>query len=187
MNDGSRHFRYGCEPSGGGGTFDGQCPVGLVEFVCESFVLASEVVGKAEELHFLGCHVAGRDITQIVELPALRRPFVEQRVRETREVRLPDERRQYGKHEHQQEPAVEGDERGKERNQGQTALPDAEQYCQQPDPPDGLPAGSLQRIVELRVLEVLQIQGGRVLHDPHRQTIAEQIAEKALEKIRRAL
>jgi hypothetical protein len=48
------HGGYRREPAGGGRAFDGKRPVGLVELVRESLILACEVVGKAEEPHLLG-------------------------------------------------------------------------------------------------------------------------------------
>jgi len=59
-----------------------------------------------------------------------------------------------------------------------------EQLCQQRDPADGLAAGSFEMIVELRVLELGEVEPRGVLHQPHAHPVGEQVAEQALDERR---
>ena len=59
---------------------------------------------------------------------------------------------------------------------------DAEQQGEQPDASDRLPAGALQLVVDLGVLELLQIERGRVSHELHAGAIGEEVAQQALEQ-----
>ena len=57
-----------------------------------------------------------------------------------------------------------------------------EQQREQPDPAHRLPAGPLQLVVELGVLELLQVERRRVAHELDAGLVGEEIAEQALEQ-----
>jgi hypothetical protein len=58
--------------------------------------------------------------------------------------------------------------------------PHAEELREQADPPHRLPPRALEVVVELRVLELRQVERGGVLHEPHRDAVREQVAQQAL-------
>ena len=159
----------------------------LVVLVRQAGVAGDQVVAQAEELDLLRRGIAGRHVAEVVELPALGGPAVEEGVAEPGEVGLAEEAREHGQPQQQQEPRVEGEQRGHERGEGERALAHAEQERDEGEPTDGLSPGPLQVVVELRVLEVLQVERGGVLHQPHAHAVAEKVAEQRLHERRRPL
>ena len=73
--------------------------------------------------------------------------------------------------EEKEQPRVVSDQRPREREQRERALGYRQQHRQKGDPSYSLPAGTLQVIVELRVLELREVQ-----------RVREQIAEEALDE-----
>src|SRR5690606_35734214 len=110
--------------------------------------------------------VAGPHHTEVVELSPFRRAAEEEGVAEGGEVRLTQEARDYRKGQQENEPRVEGEQRSSERCEGDGILQHAEQLCKKAEPCRRLAASSFQLVVELGVLELGQVQRGRVAHEP---------------------
>ena len=97
-------------------------------------------------------------------------------------MRLAEERRQHRDDQQQQQPGqLDGQHRG-QRDQGDQVLGRREQQRDQADPPHRLAARPLEVVVGLRVLVLGQIEGGGVLHQPHADSVGEQVAQQALEQ-----
>ena len=156
--------------------------VGLVELLGQPVVAAHQEVGQAEQLELLGRDVAGADVAQVVELAALRGPGVEQRVAQRGEVGLAQERGEHRDDQQDQEPGDVHRERRGQRHQGDEILQRREEHGEEPDAAHRLPAGPLQLVVDLGVLELLQVEGGRVLHQLDAGAVGEQVAQQALQQ-----
>ena len=92
---------------------------------------------------------------------------------------------QRGEHRHHQQHQQPGDvhrQRGGERDQGDQILQRRQQHGEQPDPSHRLPPGPLQLVVDLGVLELLQVERRRVLHQLDAGPVGEQVAQQALEQ-----
>jgi hypothetical protein len=57
-----------------------------------------------------------------------------------------------------------------------------EQQGEEADPAHRLPPGALQLVVQLGVLELLEVEVGRVAHQLDAGLVGEQVAEQALEQ-----
>ncbi len=97
---------------------------------------------------------------------------------------LAEQRGEYGHHEQHQQPGHVGREGGAERDQRDRVLDRGQQQSKQPDAPDRLPPRALELIVEIGILELLEVEGGRVAHELHAGAVGEEIAEQALEQRR---
>ena len=163
---------------------DGQILVGVVEFLREAVVSIHQKVREPEELELLGRDVAGADVAEIVELPPLRRPRVEQGIAERGEVGLAEERGEHRHHEQDEEPGHVYRDGGAEGGERDSILHRREEQGEEPDPSHRLPPRPLQLVVHLGVLELLQVERGRVAHQLDAGSIREQVAEQALEQRR---
>src|SRR4029079_3811993 len=67
-----------------------------------------------------------------------------------------------------------------ERRERQESLCHAEDLAEQRHPSRGSLSGALEVIVEVGVLELMQVERRRVLHDPNAHAIREQVAEQSL-------
>ena len=63
-----------------------------------------------------------------------------------------------------------------------SVLQRGQQQGEQADPPHGLPPGPLQLVVQLGVLELLEVERGRVPHELDAGPVGEQVAQQALEQ-----
>ena len=96
------------------------------------------------------------------------------------------ERRHHCHHQQQQQP---GDVDGQRRGQGgkrDRVLDRREQQGEEADPAHRLAPSPLELVVDLGVLELLQVEGGRVTHELDARLVGEEIAEQALEQGRDA-
>ena len=91
-----------------------------------------------------------------------------------------------GRHEREEEqhdqPRRDDDEAGGEGDDGDEVLPLVEHLPDEAEAARRLPPGALELVVEVGVLEVLQVQLGGVLHQPHRRLVREEVAEEAVEE-----
>ena len=156
--------------------------VRLVELVRQPVVAAHQKVRQAEELELLGRDVAGADVAQVVELAPLGRPGVEQRVAQRGEVGFAEKRRQHRDDQQEQQPGDVDRQRHAQRHERDQVLDRRQQQGEQPDATHRLPAGPLQLVVDLRVLELLQVERGRVAHELDAGAVGEEIAQQALEQ-----
>ena len=99
-------------------------------------------------------------------------------------MRLAEEARQNGHGEQQQQPRIVDHQRGGERGEREHILPHRQQHRDEPDARRGLPACPLQVIVELRVLELLEIERRRMPHEPDAHAVGEEIAQQRLHERR---
>ncbi len=95
---------------------------------------------------------------------------------------LAQERRQHRDHQQQQQPGYVDRERRGQGDQGDQVLQRRQQHRKQADAADRLPPGPLQLVVDLRVLELLQVEIGGVLHELHAGPVGEQVSQEALEQ-----
>ena len=158
----------------------GERLVGLVKLLREPVVAADQEV--RQQLELLGGDVAGRDVAEIVELPALGSPGVEQRIAERGEVRLAQEGRQHGHDQQDQQPGDVHRQRHRQGDERDQVLQRGEQEGEEPDAVHRLPAGPLQPVVDLRVLELLQVECSGVAHELDAGPVGEEIAEQALQQ-----
>ena len=165
---------------------DAEPPVLLVVALGERGVSVGEPAGEPEHLHLFRRLVARPDIAQVVELAALGCTAEEQGVRQRREVRLADEAGQDGEREQEQQPRVVQHQRGAEGAERDDVLPHREEHRDQPDARRRLPARALEVVVEVRVLELLEIQRRRVAHEAHADVVREQIPQQRLDQRRGA-
>ncbi len=156
--------------------------VGLVEILGQPVVAAHQKIGQAEQLELLGRDVAGADVAEIVQLPPLRGPGVEQGISQRREVGLAQQRGEHRDHEEHQQPGDVDRDRDAERRQGDQVLQRRQQHGEEPDPPHRLPPGPLQLVVDLRVLELLQVERRGVLHQLDAGPVGEEVAQETLQQ-----
>ena len=159
-----------------------QLAVRLVELVRKLGVLPYQIVGEAKELHFLGGDVARADVAQVVELASFLGPGEEQRVAQRGVMGLAEERRENCQREEQQQPGDVDRDRNGQRDERDQVLEAGEYAGEEPDPPHRLPAGPLQLVVDLGVLELLEIERGRVLHQLNAGAVGEQVAQQTLQQ-----
>ena len=101
-------------------------------------------------------------------------------------MRLAEERGQNGHDKNDQQPHVVRHQRGQKREQGERLLPDLKQGAEERHATHRLAASSLKAVVEIRVLEVLEVEGGCVTHETNAHLVGEQVAEEALEEAGRS-
>ncbi len=97
---------------------------------------------------------------------------------------LAQQRRQHRHHQQHQKPGDVHRERDAERDQGDQVLQCRQQHGEEPDPPHGLPPGPLQLIVDFGVLELLQVERRRMLHQLNAGAIGEEVAQETLQQRR---
>ena len=156
----------------------GQAPVGGVEGLGQRPVALDEEGVEAEDLHFLRRLHAGAGLADVVQLPPLRGPGVVEGVALGVEVRLAEE----GGHERQDEqrdqPRRVGDQRGGEARDRHHVLGLAEELAHQGDPAHGLAPRAVEAVLELAVLEIFEVEGGRVLHETDARGVGEPLGEQ---------
>ena len=99
-----------------------QRAVSLVELPAHAVVPVHQERGQAEKLDLLCRHVAGADVAEIVELAALRRPAVQERISEGSEMGLAEQRRQDGHNQEDEEPRHIRRQRRRQRDQRHQVL-----------------------------------------------------------------
>jgi len=135
---------------------------------------------EVEDLHLLGRLHAGAGLAQVLQLAPLRGPLEIEGVAQGVEVGLADERRHQGHGQQQDQPGRVHQQAHAEADHGDGVLDLAEQLAHQVHPAHGLAPGAVQPVLQVRILEVLQVQGGGVLHQAHAAGIGEQFREQAV-------
>ena len=168
------------------GAPDREPAVGRVEVGGEAPVAVDQEAVEAEDLHFLRRLDAGAGLAHVVELAPLRRAQVVERVALRVEVRLAEERRhQRQRQQHDQPRRVEHQRRG-EAQDGDDVLRLAEHLAHQRAAADRLPARALQPVLQLAVLEVLEVERRRVLHQAQAGGVGELLRQQRVEQRHRA-
>ena len=90
---------------------------------------------------------------------------------------FPDEARQRCEHQEEEEPDAEGEQRCAQRDERQRVLSEAEHLREEADAPCRIATRALEVIVELRVLELREVERRRVLHEANAHAVREKIAE----------
>jgi hypothetical protein len=88
-------------------------------------------------------------------------------------MRFADEGRDQRHGQQQHQPRCVGQQSDGEADHGDRVLRLAEQLAHQVHPAHGLPARAIQLVLQLGVLEILQVQGGRVFHQAHAGGVGE--------------
>src|SRR5689334_18931293 len=99
-------------------------------------------------------------------------------------MRLADEARKCGDDEQDEEPAAEREQCGAERGERERVLGESQYLREEADAPSRVSARTLEVVVELRVLELREVQRRRVLHEPDAHAVGEQIAEQTFDELR---
>ena len=159
---------------------DRQRLVRPVKLVGELGITAYQERGKTEQLDLFRGDIAGPGVAQIVQQPALRRPGVEERVSHRSEVALSQERRNHRDGEEEEQPGHVDQQSQGEGDQGDQVLHRSEELGEQADASHRLPAGPLQPVIGLRILELLQVEAGGMLHELNAGPVGEEIAQQAL-------
>ena len=168
-----------------------RAPAGAAQH--QAFVLAVKVVGQlaeagdeeageAKNLHFLGRFVAGPGLAQVVELAALGRPGVREGVAALVEVRLAQEGGHHGQQQQPQQPRLEGHQPAGQQHERHGVLALGQHLAHEHGAREGLAAGALQLVVEGAVLELVEVELGRVLHEADGGLVGEQVAEQRIEQ-----
>src|ERR1044072_4807145 len=89
-----------------------------------------------------------------------------------------------GEREQNQQPRVVRDQRAGECQQSQCVLRHRQQETEQRDASNGLTPCALEVIVKVRILELREIELGRVLHQLDAHFVGEQISKQALDQRR---
>ena len=97
---------------------------------------------------------------------------------------LAQQRGQHRDHQQHQQPGDVDRERRRQGDQRDRVLHRGEQQGEEPDPAHRLPPGALQLVVDLRVLELLQVERRGVPHQLDAGAVGEEIAQQALEQRR---
>ncbi len=164
------------------GAADRQPAVALVEGIGELAVALDQEGVEAEDLHFLGGLDAGAGLAHVVDLAPLRRPHEVQRVALRVEVRLAEEGRDQRQDQQRDQPGGVDHQPGGEADDGHDVLRLAEELVHQRHPAGGLPAGALEPVLQLAVLEVLEVERRRVLHQAHAGGVGELLGEEGVEQ-----
>ncbi|MNN05900.1 hypothetical protein D3C81_1186750 [compost metagenome] len=146
---------------------------------------------QVEDLYFLGRFHTGAELAQVVQLAAFRRPQEVEAVTGRIEVRLANERRHQRQCQQQDQPRRIDQQADGQAGDGDRILHLAEQLAHQVHPAHGLAPRTVQLVLQVRVLEVLQVQGGCVFHQAHAGDVGEQfrqqgigVADQAAEQVR---
>jgi hypothetical protein len=157
-----------------------QRAVRAVEAVGQHPVALDEERVEAEDLHFLRRLDAGAGLPDVVQLAPSRRAAVIQGVAARVEVQLAQERRHQRDEQQRDQPRRVRDQARREGGDRDDVLCLPEQLRQQRQPAAGLPPRPLQAVLHLAVLEVLQVQRRRVLHQPHAGRVVEALREEGV-------
>src|SRR5262249_32597280 len=134
--------------------------------------------GESKHLDFLCRFIAGSGVAEVIELAPLRCPPVKQRVFGRSKVRFTQKSWVHRNHEQQEQKRAKHQERGAEGDQRDEILRHGQKHVEQSDAAGCLASGALQLIVELWVLEVIQIEPRRVLHQANAGDVRKLIAEQ---------
>ena len=173
-----RQCGQGGEDGAGDGAVRGDLAVLTHVVVGELREAVGKVVGQAEELDLLGRDLVGRDVAEVVELPSLLRPLEHERVADAGVVRLAQERGHDGHDQDGEEPGSVNDERREQGGERDQLLAHVQRLAEQGDAAHRLAPGALQLVVELRVLELLEIERRGVPHDADAHVVGEQVADQ---------
>jgi hypothetical protein len=99
-------------------------------------------------------------------------------------VRLAEEARDDGDRKQDKQPRARDHERRAERDEGQRVLRHRQQLREEANPADGLSPRALEVVIEGGVLELCEVEGRRVLHEPNADVIREEVAEQTLDECR---
>src|SRR5262249_9914420 len=135
---------------------------------------------QTKRLNFLCGAIARCDIAEIVELAPLGSPSELHRVFERCEMRLTEKAWKDCHREQQQKPRTVDYERGAQRNERQSVMPNRQKLRQQPDATGCLPTRPLELIVKRGVFKVSEIKRRCVLHQPNAGVVGKQVAKQAL-------
>ena len=160
----------------------GQAAVGGVEGLGQRAVALDEERVQAEDLHFLRGLDAGPGLADVVELAPLRRPRVVERVALRVEVRLAEERGHERQHQQRDQPRRVDQQAGGEARDGHHVLGLAEDLAHQRGAAHGLAPRAVQAVLQLAVLEVLEVEGGRVLHEADAGGVGEPLGEQRVQE-----
>ncbi len=119
-------------------------------------------------------------------MPPLGRPRVEQRIAQRGEVGLAQQRGEHRDREQREQPGHVDRERHRQRGQRDQVLHRGQQQGEEPDPAHRLAPRPLELVVDLRVLELLEVERRGVAHQLDAGAVGEEIAQQALEQRRHA-
>ena len=157
-------------------------PVGGVEARRRAAVALDQEAIEAEDLHFLRGLDAGRGLAHVVELAPLRRAGEVERVALRVEVRLAEERRDQRQQQQHDEPRRVDQQAGGEARDGHHVLRLVEELAHQRHAPAGLAARALELVLQLAVLEILEVERGRMLHQPQARRVADPLREQRVDQ-----
>ena len=167
---------------------DGQFAVLLVEAPEDVAIALEQALTQAEQLDLLGVVLARQHGLQIDLHARLGRAPAEQAKCVPGELRFGNERRQSRYQQHRDRPGREVREQRAVAHQRDAVLHQAEgAHHQAQGPRGGLAARARELVVELRVLEVLQLQRQRLLEDHHVHALSELGAQQRLAQRQAAL
>src|SRR5262249_43327513 len=143
----------------------------------EANVLAVDALGNAcvtiqqegtqpEQLEFLRAFLAAADDPQVIEFAARGSLLESKPVGFESEVGLPKKGRNYADHEGKHNPFREEKDGRREAEHGDDFLNGASRLADQACTVGALDARAVHLVVERRILEGSQVQGGCVLHHP---------------------
>ena len=161
---------------------DGERAVGGEEARGERSVALDQERVEAEDLDLLrGLH-AGAGLADVVELAALGRALVVERVAARIEVRLADERRHQRDRQQHDEPGRVHDQPRGEADDRHGVLRLAEQLAHQRRAPGRLAPRALEAVLQVGVLEVLEVQRRRMLHQAQARLVAEFLRQQRIDQ-----
>ena len=156
--------------------------VGRVEGLGQPPVVVDQEAVEAEYLHFLGGLDAGRGLAHIVEFATLRRVGEVERIGLRVEMRLAQEHRHQRHQQQDDQPGREDHQAGGEAQHRHDVLRLVEQLRHQRDPPGGLPARAFELVLELRVLEIREVEGLGVLHEVDARFVRQAVRQQAVDQ-----
>ncbi len=159
-----------------------QRAIGAIEALGQRLVALDEKRVETEDLHFLGGLDAGAGLPHVVQLAALGRAAVVERVAARVEVHLAEKRRDQRDQQQHDQPRGVRDEADGEADDGDDVLRLAEQLPEQRQAAAGLPPRALQAVLQLAVLEVLEIERRGVLHQAHAGGIREALRQQRIDQ-----
>ena len=158
----------------------GEGAVGAEERLGQLAVTGDHVAMEVEDLHLLRGFHARAHLPHVLELAALRRPGEVERVAQGVEVRFADEGRDQRDRQQQDQPGRIDQQPDGEADDGDRVLDLPEQLAHQVRAAHGLAPGALELVLQLRVLEVGEVQRGRVLHQAHAGGVGEQLRQQRI-------
>ena len=168
----------------------GEGAVGAIELVGQLAVSGDQVAVEVEDLHLLRRLHAGAHLAHVFELASFRRPGVVERVAQRVEMRLADERRHQRHRQQHDQPWRVDQQAGGEADHGDRILHLAEQLAHQVHAAHRLATRAIELVLQVGILEVLQVQRRRMLHQAHAGGVGEQfrqqrvaVADQAAEQV----